>query len=419
MKSLARSHSTAANLIVLGSIVINIALVAISHVEVAGVLVANADESALASILPTRDEAAENQQGGGGGDDGDDSGSGDDGGGGGGGGGGLNGCFRAGRQLQSPSSSCNSTDFVSYQALGGRSLIATERTDFDNMLLDCARTCVIDASCTEACIAQRGFGFSGPCAGCMYDFNLCSLRRCLTQCLQALSLQTPAAELACFDCTDQQCGGAFLECTGFPSPATPVAAPPSRPPPPMPPQVTPTLPPLPPSPPVLPPPPPSPPIPPPPNPPPTIAYRAIGGAGDISFSSSLEKAFEGGAEVFGALILIFSGIWPYVKCLLLLLLWFAPMAARKRSQAIRWTNRLARWSLIDVYAIVRSARRSRRTRAPLAHWAEGARAARHRFTRMRPQFTRPCTAHPHLPRCALSPPPPPPASLAARAAGSF
>jgi uncharacterized paraquat-inducible protein A len=55
------------------------------------------------------------------------------------------------------------------------------------------------------------------------------------------------------------------------------------------------------------------------------------------------------------LILIFSGIWPYTKQILTILLWFAPTATcsvSSRGSVLLWLDVLAKWSMIDVFVII-------------------------------------------------------------------
>jgi len=55
------------------------------------------------------------------------------------------------------------------------------------------------------------------------------------------------------------------------------------------------------------------------------------------------------------LILIFSGIWPYTKQLITLVVWFLPpsfLSVSKRGSILLWVDWLAKWSMIDVFVIV-------------------------------------------------------------------
>lgn len=55
------------------------------------------------------------------------------------------------------------------------------------------------------------------------------------------------------------------------------------------------------------------------------------------------------------MILIFSGIWPYTKCLATLFLWFAPprlCSVNRRENALLWLDVLAKWSFVDIFILV-------------------------------------------------------------------
>ena len=64
------------------------------------------------------------------------------------------------------------------------------------------------------------------------------------------------------------------------------------------------------------------------------------------------------AYLLAVLICIFSGTWPYVKLLTMLLTWFTPkttISLEWRSWALEWLDILGKWSLLDCYIMVRSA----------------------------------------------------------------
>ena len=62
------------------------------------------------------------------------------------------------------------------------------------------------------------------------------------------------------------------------------------------------------------------------------------------------------AYLLAVLICIFSGTWPYVKLLTMLLTWFTPtttISLEWRSWALEWLDILGKWSLLDCYIMVR------------------------------------------------------------------
>lgn len=59
------------------------------------------------------------------------------------------------------------------------------------------------------------------------------------------------------------------------------------------------------------------------------------------------------------LIAFFSGAWPYIKLLAMVTCWFAPSAVMKqltRGKILQWLDILGKWSLIDAYVMVCTAK---------------------------------------------------------------
>ena len=55
------------------------------------------------------------------------------------------------------------------------------------------------------------------------------------------------------------------------------------------------------------------------------------------------------------LVAFFSGAWPYIKLLSMILMWFTPSAAVtlfRRGWVLKWLDILGKWSLIDAYVMV-------------------------------------------------------------------
>jgi hypothetical protein len=64
---------------------------------------------------------------------------------------------------------------------------------------------------------------------------------------------------------------------------------------------------------------------------------------------------QAGGKELAILILIFSGIWPYTKQLITLVVWFLPpsmLSISKRGNILLWVDWLAKWSMIDIFVIV-------------------------------------------------------------------
>jgi hypothetical protein len=63
------------------------------------------------------------------------------------------------------------------------------------------------------------------------------------------------------------------------------------------------------------------------------------------------------AEVYplAILIAVFSGGWPYLKLLLMLVCWFMPLNKLKlkyREKLLVFLDAMGKWSLIDAYVLV-------------------------------------------------------------------
>jgi predicted transcriptional regulator len=76
---------------------------------------------------------------------------------------------------------------------------------------------------------------------------------------------------------------------------------------------------------------------------------------DFAIARSTIDIWKAGGKSLAILILVFSGIWPYTKQFLTLVLWFLPtswMSISTRGTYLIWIDRLAKWSMIDIFVIV-------------------------------------------------------------------
>ncbi len=72
---------------------------------------------------------------------------------------------------------------------------------------------------------------------------------------------------------------------------------------------------------------------------------------------SVIDMWDAGAIELAILILIFSGIWPYIKQLSILVLWFVPprwITVAKRENVLIWLDRLGKWSFVDIFVLILS-----------------------------------------------------------------
>ncbi len=81
----------------------------------------------------------------------------------------------------------------------------------------------------------------------------------------------------------------------------------------------------------------------------------VGDFFDFAIARTTIDLWKSGGKALAILILIFSGIWPYTKQLLTLALWFMPtscMSISTRGAYLIWLDKLAKWSMIDIFVIV-------------------------------------------------------------------
>jgi hypothetical protein len=75
----------------------------------------------------------------------------------------------------------------------------------------------------------------------------------------------------------------------------------------------------------------------------------------FSMAQSTVEIWEAGGKELAALILIYSGIWPYTKQLITLALWFLPpslCSISRRGTILLWLDTLAKWSIVDIFTLV-------------------------------------------------------------------
>ncbi|KAG7344185.1 paraquat-inducible protein A domain containing protein [Nitzschia inconspicua] len=73
---------------------------------------------------------------------------------------------------------------------------------------------------------------------------------------------------------------------------------------------------------------------------------------ELTFINSIEKAWTGDAKLLAVIIVLFSGIWPYAKNIILVWLWYWPMTVERRTNVLTWLLRLSKYTLVDVFAVV-------------------------------------------------------------------
>lgn len=75
----------------------------------------------------------------------------------------------------------------------------------------------------------------------------------------------------------------------------------------------------------------------------------------FSLGTSIHDMWQAGIYPLALLILIFSGVWPYVKSILLLVCWLTPphvVNLKRRDTMLKYLDILGKWSLVDNYVLV-------------------------------------------------------------------
>jgi len=78
---------------------------------------------------------------------------------------------------------------------------------------------------------------------------------------------------------------------------------------------------------------------------------------EFSMAKSTLDLWDAGAKSLAVLLVIFSGIWPYSKQLIVLFLWFASpsqVSVSRREQCYIWLDVLGKWSMLDIFTLFMS-----------------------------------------------------------------
>jgi len=76
---------------------------------------------------------------------------------------------------------------------------------------------------------------------------------------------------------------------------------------------------------------------------------------EFSMAKSTIDIWNAGGRGLAILILLFSGIWPYTKQFVTLVLWFAPTSwvpVSRRGSILVWLDWMAKWSMIDIFVLI-------------------------------------------------------------------
>lgn len=61
--------------------------------------------------------------------------------------------------------------------------------------------------------------------------------------------------------------------------------------------------------------------------------------------------FENGHPILAIILFAFSVVFPNVKLVGLLAVWFVPLEEARRNRILRWVDLLGRWSMLDVFVV--------------------------------------------------------------------
>jgi len=73
---------------------------------------------------------------------------------------------------------------------------------------------------------------------------------------------------------------------------------------------------------------------------------------EFSFFDNMIKAFNNGGREMAVLVIIFTGLWPYIKLTLALVLWFLPpkrISVSRRGTIFLWMDVLTKLSIVDIF----------------------------------------------------------------------
>jgi hypothetical protein len=75
---------------------------------------------------------------------------------------------------------------------------------------------------------------------------------------------------------------------------------------------------------------------------------------ELQFFSAIKTAWNSDAKLLAVIVVVFSGIWPYTKNVILALAWYLPLSVQRRDWVMMWLRRLGKYTLIDIYVSMHS-----------------------------------------------------------------
>jgi len=189
-----------------------------------------------------------------------------------------------------------------------------------------------NSTCTARCIGEE-LGFSQPCAMCFAQVASCAMQNCALPCMQK-------DKNKCASCLGNKCMKDFDQCSGLSmedalaslqqtGPKTDQPISPSQPSPSS--SESPDLdvddveP---------------------------LTCGSLKVMYEVQFVDAVRKAARNGATGLAVLMALASGVWPYVKIILILILWRQPLSLRAQNRILSILTRLGKWSFVDVFVMV-------------------------------------------------------------------
>lgn len=75
---------------------------------------------------------------------------------------------------------------------------------------------------------------------------------------------------------------------------------------------------------------------------------------ELQFFSAIKTAWNSDAKLLAVIVVIFSGMWPYTKNIILALAWYLPLSVQRRDWVMMWLRRLGKYTLVDIYVSMHS-----------------------------------------------------------------
>mmetsp|Transcript_35984 Transcript_35984/g.61382 ORF Transcript_35984/g.61382 Transcript_35984/m.61382 type:complete len:556 (-) Transcript_35984:93-1760(-) len=210
-------------------------------------------------------------------------------------------------------SSCNEQDEEIWKANGGVSSLSPKA---EYCISTFNGGCFTNSTCTELCVKEDGY--SDDCAICFGPLPQCGFDNgCTFLCL------ADSTSTECFDCLDP-CIDAFYGCSSLPKVenVSIISG---------------------------------------------TSNKATGNVCNnfdldaiedwynvynLTFVGSVQDSWNNGAKMLSVIIVFFSGVWPYAKNVLLLVIWYVPMTVKAQTSGLLWLARLSKYTLVDVFAVI-------------------------------------------------------------------